>query len=921
MRPRFRILGPLEVEGVSALGGPKQRALLARLALEAGRVVPVERLVDDLWPDEPPETARHALQVYVSTLRRAVGSDSVRGERGGYVLEVGADEVDASRFERLAGDGARALERGDAAGARVLLTEALGLWRGSALHDVGGSLAAERARLDAARLAALEDRIEADLELGRHDELIAELEQLVRDEPLRERPRRQLMLALYRSGRQADALAAYRDARRTLVADLGLEPSAELRELEGAMLRQEEWLDVEPAELRARRRLPAPATALIGRRREVGELSALLRNGARLVTLTGPGGTGKTRLALQAAHELAASFDDGAVFVGLAALRDPDLVPAEIAATLQLEDVGDPLRALTQHLRDRRELLVLDNFEQVDEAAPALRPLLEDAPGVKLLVTSRHTLRLYGEHEYPVPPLALDEEAVPLFVERARATGRPVQPSDEVRELCLRLDGLPLAIELVAARVRELSPAEMLETIPRRLELAARGPRDVPTRQQTLRQAIAWSYELLGENEQAVFARLAVFAGGCTRAAAELIVGAAAADLEALAGKSLLAERDGRFQLLETIREYATEVLDERGDAEDVRRRHARFFVELAERAEPGLRGGDTAGELARLDAEHDNVRAALAWAQAQPEGEVELRLAAAFARYWWLRGHLREGRAALERALARSSDAPSERRVVAHRGAAAIAMAQGAHDDALAHAEHAVELSRRSDHAVELARSLNGLGNIAVARGDHARARAVFDESIELARESSDERVLATLLSNAGNLALNEGDYERATALARESIALAEKLGQREGVAIGRLNIGVARILGGHTTEALQPLRESIEEAAGLGYLEVVAYGLVALAATLADAEADAAARLLGAGEGLLKRSEATLEPAERGLRERTLSTLRRRLGDKRLEHALAQGRSLAAEEAVELALLDSKSVPKDNASTAEPS
>ena len=901
MRPRFRILGPLEVEGVSALGGPKQRALLARLLLDGGRVVPVEQLVDAVWPEEPPETARHALQVYVSTLRKALGATAIRAEGGGYVLESGADGVDALRFERLAGEGARLLEHGEPAAARELLTEAVELWRGPALPDVGPGLAAERARLDSARLAALEHRIEADLALGRHVELVAELEALVREEPLRERPRRQLMLALYRSGRLADALAAYHDARRAFVEQLGLEPGAELRELEAAILRQDASLTVETPEVRARRRLPAPATPLIGRRREVEEVAALLRDGVRLVTLTGPGGTGKTRLAIQTAHELAETFRDGAVFVGLAPLRDPELVPAEIAAALEVEDA----EGLAQHLRDRTELIVLDNFEQVDEAAPALGRLLEAAPGVKLLVTSRHVLRLYGEHEYAVPPLALEDEAVPLFIERARATGRPFGPSDQTRALCTWLDCLPLAIELVAARVRELTPAEMLATIPRRLELAAQGPRDVPSRQQTLRATIAWSYELLSEWERTIFARLAVFPGGCTPAAAERICDARPADVSSLAAKSLLSEHGGRVEMLETIREYALELFEASADVESIRRRHASFYLDEAELAEPALRAGDTAGQLERLEREHDNFRAALAWAHEREDAELELPLAASLARFWWMRGHLREGRAMLERALARSEDQPKGLRVTAHRGAAAIAMGQGEHDEALDHAEHAVALCREADDALDLARSLNGLGNIAVARGDYARARAVFDESITLARESGDERVLATLLSNAGNLALNEGDYERATRLARESLALAERLRQSEGIAIGQLNIGVAAILGGRPREALEPLRESIAGAAEMGYGEVVAYGLVALAAALADSEqAEAAARLLGAGEGLLERAEATLEPAEEGLREGTVSTLRRRLGDVGLDEGRTRGRALTADEALELAL-----------------
>jgi predicted ATPase/DNA-binding SARP family transcriptional activator len=905
MRPRFRILGPLEVEGISALGGPKQRALLARLLLAPGRPIPVERLVDDLWPDEPPETSRHAVQVYASTLRRLLGAESIRADRGGYVLEVEPDDVDAARFERLASEGARLLERGEAESARTELAQALTLWRGSALAGVGPTLEAERARLEAQRLAALEDRIEADLALGRHEDLVAELEELIRQEPLRERFRRQLMLALYRTGRQADALAAYHDARRTLVQELGIEPSTELRELEAAILRQDPALTVEPAELRARRRLPAPATPLIGRRREVDEVSALLRDGVRLLTLTGPGGTGKTRLAIQTAHELAPAFRDGVVFVGLAALRDPELVPAEIAAALEIEDAPDPGLALARHLRDRAELLVLDNFEQVDEAAPALAPLLEAAPDVCLLVTSRHTLRLYGEHEYPVPPMALDEEAVPLFLERARATGRRFHASDYVRELCARLDCLPLAIELVAARVRELSPAEMLATIARRLELAAEGPRDAPARQQTLRATIAWSYDLLDDREHALFPSLAVFVGGCTAEAAERVCGARPAELSSLADKSLLLERDGRVEMLETIREYAGELLQASPEAPALQRLHTDFYLALAEGAERRLRGPGAARELARLEHDHDNLRAALAWAHESGEAGLELRLAASLARFWWMRGHLREGRALLERALASGKRQPSDVRVTAHRGAASLAMGLGALPEGRAHAEHAVALCREAGETLSLARSLNVLGNIAVAQRDYPGARDAFDEALPVARASGDEHALASVLSNAGNLALNEGDYERATAFGRESLALAERLGQREGVAIGHLNIGLASMLRGRSREACEPLRQSLLEAQGLGYGEVAAYGLEAVAALLADGpDPEHAAFVLGAADELLERSEATLEPAERGLRERTLAGLLDRLGVDRVERARARGRSLELDDAVAAAL-----------------
>ena len=576
----FRVLGPLEVEGVPSLGAPKQRALLALLLLARGEVVSEGRLVDGLWGEEPPETARHALQVYVSGLRKAIAPTGaeIRRQGGGYALVLRAAGLDAARFEELARDGAKALADGDAASARAQLREALGLWRGRLLADLEDELATTHgAALEELRLRAAEDLAEAELALGLHDELVPRLEAAVREQPFRERPLRLLMLALYRAGRQTEALETYRSARERLRGELGLDPGRELRELEAAILRQDPSLDLARADVR----LPAPVTSLVGREAETAAVLELL-TGARLVTLTGPGGIGKTRLAIAIGARAAAAYDDGARFVSLADVADPALVADAIAREL---DVEEGAAGLASHLRTRELLLVVDNLEHVADASPLLSELLVTSPHLAVLATSRVPLGLYGEHEYAVPPLP-PADAVELFSHRARAVGPPPRESERaaVAEICERLDRLPLAIELAAARTRELSPTEMLPLLDRRRELAARGPRDVSPRQYALRTAIEWSHALLDGSAADAFAALAVFAGGWTRESAAAI-GVDGDALDELVRQSLVHRERSRYAMLETIREYALELLDRDPRADELRRRHAGRMLEVAEGA------------------------------------------------------------------------------------------------------------------------------------------------------------------------------------------------------------------------------------------------------------------------------------------------------------------------------------------------
>ena len=487
----FGILGPLRVAGPGGeipVAGAKRRALLAVLLLEhRDGVVSADRLIDELWGEHPPATAAKSLQVHVSQLRQELGEGQPIVTRpGGYAVELAPGALDLERFERHLDDARRLRAAGDQEGAAAELRAGLDLFRGPALSDVEllGRASSEGARLEGVRLAALEDRLELDLALGRHGEAIPELEALVGDHPYRERLHAHLMLALYRAGRQADALDAYRRARAALVDELGLEPGPELQRLEAAILAQDPAL--ESAE-RPAPKAPAPAPALpplasslVGREAELAELEALIRDPAiRLVTVMGPGGVGKTRLALELAHRLSGDFRDGARFVPLAAVDSGERLEEE----LQVEG---------------ETLVVLDNFEQLVDAAPAVAALLAREPAVTVLATSQAALRLTGEHEVPLAPLTA-EPAAALFVRRSR----DVDPGDPaIPEICRRLDGLPLAIELAAARTRLLSPAAILERLGRRLDLLTGGPRDAPERQRTLRAAIEWSHDLLDERER-----------------------------------------------------------------------------------------------------------------------------------------------------------------------------------------------------------------------------------------------------------------------------------------------------------------------------------------------------------------------------------------------------------------------------------
>ncbi|WP_433757355.1 BTAD domain-containing putative transcriptional regulator [Nocardia sp. CA-135398] len=656
---QFGILGQVEVRGTDgtpvAVGGPQVRSLLAVLVSQAGRVVSRDRLIDDLYGQEPPGDAGHALQSQVSRLRRALraaGADGlVESSAAGYRLAVDPELVDMHRFLRLAEEGRTALRDRDCAAAVALLDQAAGTWRGAALADVRDApfAATVVARLTDAWLAAQEDRAEAALALGDHRAVVATLPELVAAHPLRERARALLMRGLYAGGRQGQALELFEQGRQLLADELGTDPSAELTQAHLTILR------ADTVAAAAVRRLPAQLTSFVGRDDELEQVASLLTL-ARLVTLTGPGGTGKTRLAMEAGARVRGDV----CFVDLSPLVDGAQVAPEIAVTLGGRATGDHEDAearVRAMLADRSQLIILDNCEHlVLDAARLVHRLLRDCPGLRVLATSREALRITGETVLAVGqlPVAAAEAAladqlgctaVRLFADRA-AAARPGFTVDAgtiaaVRRICERLDGLPLALELAAARLRTIDIGEIDARLADRFRLLARGDRTVEPRHRTLQAVVEWSWELLEPSERLLARRFAVFAGGATAAMVASVCELDDADelLDSLADKSLVKAHNGRYRMLETIRAYGFARLTEAGEHERLQRALAVFFTELAERADPLLRGPEQLDWLARLTAEHDNVQAALRWASSMDPALAQ-RFIAAHAWHWWLCGY-----------------------------------------------------------------------------------------------------------------------------------------------------------------------------------------------------------------------------------------------------------------------------------------
>ncbi|MFI7388400.1 ATP-binding protein [Streptomyces sp. NPDC049813] len=707
---RYTILGPTQAhddEGTPVpVGGPRLRALLASLALHTPRTAPVDALIDDVWADAPPTDAPAALQALVGRLRRSLGKEAIASETGGYRLTATRADIDLYVFEGLVGEGTAALAADDPATATRILREALALWHGPALADLPEHTAVTRPetrRLEAQRLEATRARVAADLRLGRASELVPELRELTAAHPYDEPLRVLLIEALRATGRDADALAAYEETRRTLAEHLGTDPGPELTRLHAQLLAVE-TPSTPRTPLRTPPSAPAPPiprtgnlrprlNSFVGREPELAAIRSDLR-GARLVTLTGPGGSGKTRLAEESAAPLSPAW-----LAELAPVDDPRAVPGAVVSALGLRETvlktselsagphDDPTALLVEHCAGRTLLLILDNCEHViDAAAQLAETLLTHCPGLTILATSREPLGVPGESVRPVEPLPPDP-AHQLFTERARTVNAGFDPAADpaaVAEICRRLDGLPLAIELAAARLRLLTPRQIADRLDDRFRLLTGGSRTVLPRQQTLRAVVDWSWDLLDDRERAALRELSVFAGGWDLEAAEAVCAGDAADvadtLGSLVDKSLLVATpqqaphpatatamatvtatatatDGvggmRYRMLETIHEYASERAAETPQLRlDTRRRHIAYVRALVARAAPKVRSGEQLPWIHRLETELDNIRAALSRVTSAPglvDEESAVALALDMGWFWWLRNYRPEALTWLE--------------------------------------------------------------------------------------------------------------------------------------------------------------------------------------------------------------------------------------------------------------------------------
>ncbi|MEN3311744.1 MAG: hypothetical protein V7645_1073 [Actinomycetota bacterium] len=856
------MLGPVELvgdDGQVALAA-KHRRLLAALAVTDRRPLSVDELVEAVWDGAAPPSARKLIQVYVSQLRSAL-PDGIRVETrpAAYALELEPDALDAAQFERLLTQATAAGRDGNAALTVSLVNRALELWRGRAYGELAYEehWRGEAERLEELRLVALEEHLDARIALGHHSEVAGEALALAEENPLRERVHELSLLALYRCGRQADALEHFASVRSRLREQLGLEPGPALRELQRRILQQDPSLEPAAEVAQPAAALPVPPTLLVGRERELAELAALLaRREARLIVLTGAGGSGKTRLALEAARRAAGSFANGVRLVELAPLRDPALVVPTIRHALGIADDADkePLEALVAALASQELLLVVDNAEHLRAAAPSLARLAAAAPRLTVLVTSRAVLHVSGERVFPVSPLA-QEDAVELFVQRARLLNPTFARSEDndahVREICRRLDGLPLAIELAAARIRTLTPRALRERLVRSLAVLTGGPRDLPARQQTLRETIAWSVDLLGVRERKVFLRLAVFPAGATLEAAETVCHADLDTLAALLDDHLLlllrndARGEPRFGMLETVREFGLDLLDvERAQAELALAEYFAQLVDelrLSERPQQEWRRG-----VEQLDPDIDNVRNALATAEASGDAELFVRLAGGMWRYWWVRGPSSEGLEWAERALAADEGPPTAARARALYGGAALAWSRGdlARAKHLAEAAVSVAVDAVSEWYELAAHTV--LGNVAHAGGDLATARHHHERSLELKVRIGLEPLVEKI--NLGAVALESGEHEEAMALFEDVLDAHRRDGNAVGIGMVLLNIGrVHHELGDHHASRLdfEEARACFHE---VGFRSHVAYALQGLAAAEASEKRfEQAARLLG--------------------------------------------------------------------------
>jgi predicted ATPase/DNA-binding SARP family transcriptional activator len=979
----FGLLGPTTVVGEAGtivVNGVLRRRLLVRLLVSANRPVQVGRLQDDLWEGALPASAASTLKSHVSLLRRSLGPERLSHRDGAYLLTVGLDELDVSIFEREASAGRGLLGTGDAAGAAATLGQGLARWRGRALADVADTSwgEPEAVRLEELRAAVVECWLEARLALGETHEVVPDAEAAVAEHPLREALWAKLMTALYLSGRQADALRAFQRLRELLGDELGITPSPDLVVLESAILRQE----LEPARSRLRNvslqaassahhsNLPPELTSFISRPAELAEVVSLLEEPG-LVTLTGTGGTGKTRLALKVAREAEDRFD-GVWICELAPLEARADVGRELASVLGCTDQAgvDLVGTVAQRLSEGSHLVILDNCEHLVDAAAALAErLVRAVPGIRVLATSRSPLGVTGEVLHRVPPMSvpaddadaeslLDFEAVRLFLARAKSQqpGFAIDAENfrPVASVCVRLDGIPLALELAAARMRTLSVSDIEHRLDDRFRLLTSGAPAAPARQQTLRSLIDWSYDLLDGAERAVLGCLVVFVGGFDLEAAESVATCETVERSAvldvvssLVDKSLLqvdtSRGAARYRMLETVREYAAGKPAD-GDQQTARAAHARHFLGLVELAAPHFSGSDQLHWRVRLERDEDNLRTAFAaLIAALGEGEAALRFGAAVSKFWNSRGTYGDEVDLLEAALGRpDASAPTAARGAALAAAGYLMFRRGETARAQQHLDEASRIATDLGSASLRADALRTMAWVADRRGDHAAAASLANDAFEAAKESGESHLIArafdvraaacqhtdpararadyaealrycrasgdglgqaSALNNLAVLELEQGRHQAARSHFRQALTIAEGVRDAALVPFLEYGVGLAATLDDDQRDAEQAFLGAMHAARLTGQRSLVAYCLLGLAVVrAADGRTTQAAALLGASSALFDELGEAPERIEAELRERVLAELRESLGDA-CDEALADGRLLTGAQLAELA------------------